>query len=323
MITRKGKTISTIATTSVTNQGYGFLSKRFLDANGYNEVFRTIKDRKTTNILKSTTPQVTIGNVKPWFPWTALQYVRDFERFGKANAVALTNFGPYVNSCLSYLATLAGYNVLPSIFVPFDKYRDLDEAIEDAMQAVMIYSFVFGERLTGIDWNGSCGNSGEDITKNSHKLQQLGVAAQKRFPNILHGIKVGEAHSLDVCVGLAETYDYLHSMNSVLMGRLRPGKEHTSPLHGRPNVNQGGSISGLPILELALNKNRAIARELESNNRIRFLFAGGITFPYHAKYYFDHVIDEKKHALGVCTAVERNSGDVIQMMKKYNSPDHL
>lgn len=314
----KEAVISPVVTTSATNQGMGFWSKRFLDLNFYNEVLGTIKKTGTTNILKSTTPRVTIGNVKPWFPWTALKYVRPFEEFSMANAVALTNFGPCVNACLSYLSTVAGYNVLPSIFVPFDKYRDLDEAIEDAMKAVRIYSFVYEGRLTGIEWNGSCGNSGEDITKNAHKLERLGREAQKQFPGIAHGVKVGEAHSLDVCVRFAEIFDYLHSMNSVLMGRLHPGQEHTSPLHGLKNVNQGGSISGLRIHNLALTKNKQLARELESNKRIRFIFAGGITFFNQARYYFDHVIDQDRHSIGQCTGIERNPREAIRIINAYN-----
>ncbi|KKQ59799.1 MAG: hypothetical protein US81_C0036G0002 [Parcubacteria group bacterium GW2011_GWE2_38_18] len=311
----KGKFISPIVTTSITNQGMGFHSKRILTP-GYSKVMEVIKETRTTNLAKSSTRFGHIGNVVPWKPWTAFQYVKKYKHDSMVNAVALTNAGAYYNAFMCLIASLLGYKVMPSIYVQFGKYGDT-EAIQQGVEAYGIFKKIMGKYFIGADWNGSCGNTTDDIRKNLPRIMRLGKVAKEEFPDDIHSLKYSFFHPTEMLAEAAIYYDILHGINSISMGLLDPALEKLSPLYGLKNVNYGGSMSGGEISRFAWQKNYEVARAVEGTN-CRLILAGGISNLNQARRYFNEIISPELHSIGICTAIERNSDESCRILEHYN-----
>ena len=219
--------------------------------------------QKTVRVIKTLTLLPRIGNLKMWWPFGCIRFIHSnwesrpawqrwvlsfipFGAIGVNNAVGLTNKGFYwwIDEVWPKIKNQKGLLLIISIFgTPDELVKMVDELnkLDDPNHIII-----------GIQINGACPNSGENLSENAQTVIescQL-VARISRFPLSL---SVSAAHDIDKIVAGTRDVIQLYTINSVpwiiVFGKLK------SPLE---KLGRGG-VSGKVVQHITW----ALAERLE------------------------------------------------------------
>jgi dihydroorotate dehydrogenase len=289
-----------VVTSIMGHSGGGFLA--FMIYGPYRRFVKYVKKNRIICIAKSATLLKNIGNFiwyKPW-TWRCIQTLGDESML---NAYGLTNDG--VHGCASAIlkALKRGFNVIPSYYIKF-KDISVEQAIKDTLTAMSIYRSVLGGYFWAIEINLSCPNSGEDLRANMKSALRCIGAIRKKYPRLVIIVKVGVVHPYSFIRQLeAIGIDIIHAINTIPFNKLSATK--ISPLQ----KIGGGGVSGGYIHDPALRYCSG-ARE---NTDLKFIMAGGIRRPEHARNFINIGADY----LGICTHVRINAKEALKTIRSF------
>lgn len=301
--TRSGyKIFNVVVSTVLGIDGNGTLPLKIISS-AYREFIRIVKKSGTSVMGKSFTHQKRIGNFIFWKPWT-WKYIQMLEKDGMLNAYGLTNKGA-VREIPKIIGSLAKRNKIIS-----NVYLDFSKGTEDAFQQakkvlVDMHTNAFVHGHYAIEFNFSCPNTREDISKNVQGAVYVCRKIRELFPELTIIAKISYVHPYELAEELERIgVDIIHAINTVPWKIVYPFDK--SPLE---NVG-GGGISGGPAKHLSLKYNR----ELRKRIKIPIIMGCGVTSLDDVEGFEDIGAD----SVSMCTVVRRNPEEAMRIIRIKN-----
>lgn len=305
----KGRTLSTIILSTIAGH-YGRGNPLYLFDSEYQQMMLALKDTRATILSKSSTRFKHVGNVNPWRPLTYFQYIQKIPNRGMVNAYGLTN--PGVEKCASEIRKSIdkGFKVVPNFSPQFvlNGRERLAEAIKETLEAIKLYNELLGLYFWIVEINGSCPNSGEDLTKNMEHITRLLIAIRAHFPWLKVIIKLSYVHPVELFVDIEQRKlaDVFHRFNTIPFNMVF---SHSS------NLKNGlGGASGQPITRLCFDKNA----EISKRTNLPSIIGGGVPMDSEDKLkpYFEVL---GAGSLSVCTEAAYIPLAVKSRILKHNT----
>jgi dihydroorotate dehydrogenase (NAD+) catalytic subunit len=302
MITIQGKTISTVAVSTIFGHGgNGMFPLKFSPK--YQKVLEVARKNGNTIFTKSTTANARIGNYHHKKPWT-YKFIRNFGPDTLLNAYGLTNEGAIENAKKIRKARKEGFQVIPNIFLEYAKDSTTEEIIGKLVFAVRKIIDDNKRSSEIIKLNISCPNSGEEVKNNTRVALEAVDRLKLFYPNLIIIAKLGYDHPVDFARELEDAgVDILQAINTIPFTRLFPTEK--SPLASKG----GGGLSGKTAQEASLRK----CEEFRKATRLPMIMSCGIVDIPSAKKFFDSGAD----AISICTVVKTNPEEAKRILT-YN-----
>jgi dihydroorotate dehydrogenase len=271
----------------------------------YRRLIKTVIETETPVGAKSATEPGRIGNYREYNPYTWFKCARRIEHnTGIHNTFGLTNRGvlPCAEEILKSIQN--GIDVKPNLYIDYS--RGMDAARKNTQRALDIYEMVLGEQFRCLIKNGSCPNSGEDITE----IIEYNTAMTRWIKDYKKGKvavldKVSVVHPFEMLEELEKQgADGIIGINTIPFNLVYPNKKSPTWKWG------GGAISGAPAFKQAYDYNKEAIKHVS----IPYFMGCGVTCEDDVLAYFDIGAD----VVVICSWAALYPGEVIDIIEEFN-----
>jgi dihydroorotate dehydrogenase (NAD+) catalytic subunit len=271
----------------------------------YRRLVAAVRDTGTAVLAKSATRHPRRGNFIPANPFT-WKYIQRLPGGGMLNAYGLTNDGAEAGAPAIKAALAAGFRVIPNLYPEFAKGTEI--AIQETLEAVLIYQQVLGANFWAIELNYSCPNSAEAIRENVAQALKCSEAVRRQFPDLYLIAKLSICHPFEFAQELERLgVSAIHAVNTIPYEIVFPPDRYPpSPLADAG----GGGVSGGPAFDQAYRCNAELRKKVNL-----FLIMGcGVTSLEDVKKYRAIGAD----AVSLCTLALRNPKEAVRIVRQYD-----
>ncbi len=277
----------------------------------YRHLLRVARKTNTTLLGKSATYDKWVGNVRLWNPLTWRRYVKKLQGDGMWNNYGLTNAGVRVIAPKIARARLEEVRIIPNIFPQF--FRGFDNAINEIINALRVFSKELGENFWACEVSLSCPNQPQDLCDLADCGPFCIEQIKRHFPWLIVIAKVSVAQDTAFALRLKDAgANIIHGVNSV--------PDYKAPMELMEKYKlEGGGYSGGPVFDIAYEYNMRLVDEIDPP----LILGCGITDDEKLGKYFQLAKSVSPELCGfsfsVCTAVLCKPEWVGEKLVGYNS----
>lgn len=304
IMTRNGYKISNVVVSTILGiDGNGIFPLTLYPK--YQKLQKIVKSTKTTILGKSFTLPKRVGNFILWKPWT-WKYIQTLEKDGMLNAYGLTNEGAVWEIPKIIRSLAEGNKIIPNAYLDFSK--GMEDAFQQAKKILIdMHLNVFVLSHYAAEFNFSCPNTKEDISKNVKGAIYVCQKIRESFPRLTIIAKISYIHPYELAEELEKVgVDIIHAINTIPWKIVYPNPDKVSPL---ADVS-GGGVSGGSIKKMSLKYNSDLRKRIA----IPIIMGGGI-MSLEDCARFEGI---GANSLAICTVARRDPETAMDIISTKN-----